>query len=364
MAPLIVGAGPAGCAAAIVLARGGASPLVREQTLVTGDALCGGFLSWRTRQSLTALGIDAATIGGHQVNRVTLYSGRKRASARLPVPGIGLSRRHLDTVMLARAIEEGATIERGVKLLAVDADGTAHFDDRTSINPDNLLLANGKHDVRGLQRREARIGGDLSVGIRIRLGPHPALNDMIADRIELHLFDRGYGGLILQEDGSANLCMAVRKSALAEFGGQPMSMLDYLASRDDPLAERLVHWDRAATIDTIGAVPYGWRARDSVRGRFLLGDQAACIPSLAGEGIGLAIASGMMAAEHLLADGPDGASTYQRAFAAAAARPVNLARAIWAILERPTSARIALAAVDVVPSLANLAARLTRIGEY
>ncbi|MEO8619375.1 MAG: FAD-dependent monooxygenase, partial [Sphingomicrobium sp.] len=234
MAPLIVGAGPAGCAAAIMLARAGASPLIREQTSVTGDALCGGFLSWRTRQSLDALGIDAAALGGHKVTRVVLYSGHRSASAPLPAPGIGLSRRHLDTVMLARAMDDGARIERGIRLLAVESDGTARFDHGEAIDPDSLFFANGKHDVRGLPRREARSGGDLSIGIRLRLGPHPALTEMIGDRIELHLFDRGYGGLILQEDGTANLCMAVRKSALATFGGQPLALLDHLASRDDP----------------------------------------------------------------------------------------------------------------------------------
>ncbi len=364
MAALIVGAGPAGCAAAITLARGGSSPLIREQTTQTGDALCGGFLSWRTLRSLETLGIDATLLGGHRVNRVSLYSGRQRASASLPAPGIGLSRHRLDTVMLDRAIEEGARIERGVRLLSVDKDGTAHFDDGGSRNPESLFLANGKHDVRGLPRREARSIGDLSIGIRVRLGPHPALGGMIADTIELHLFDRGYGGLILQEDSTANLCIAVRKSALARFGGQPGAFLEHLASKADPLAKRLSHWDRSATIDTIGAVPYGWRARETSRGRFLLGDQAACIPSLAGEGIGLAIASGMMAADFLLADGADGAISYQRSFAAAAARPVNLARAIWYILERPASARLAISAVNIIPSLANLTARLTRIGDF
>ena len=55
---VVVGAGPAGSAAAIGLARAGAGVLLLERTRETGDALCGGFLSWRTLARLDALGID------------------------------------------------------------------------------------------------------------------------------------------------------------------------------------------------------------------------------------------------------------------------------------------------------------------
>ena len=57
-AALIVGGGPAGSAAAITLARGGHAPLLVERTRETADALCGGFISWRTIDSLERLGID------------------------------------------------------------------------------------------------------------------------------------------------------------------------------------------------------------------------------------------------------------------------------------------------------------------
>ena len=40
----------------------------------------------------------------------------------------------------------------------------------------------------------------------------------LAGQIDLYLFDRGYAGLAMQEDGSANLCMAVHRSRLQEAG--------------------------------------------------------------------------------------------------------------------------------------------------
>src|SRR5262249_11943500 len=56
-AALILGGGPAGAAAAIRLAEQGLRPLVIERNRETGDALCGGFLSWRTLESLARLGV-------------------------------------------------------------------------------------------------------------------------------------------------------------------------------------------------------------------------------------------------------------------------------------------------------------------
>ena len=55
---LIVGGGLAGAATAIGLARAGLPHLLVERSRETGDAICGGFLSWRTLETLGGLGID------------------------------------------------------------------------------------------------------------------------------------------------------------------------------------------------------------------------------------------------------------------------------------------------------------------
>jgi menaquinone-9 beta-reductase len=73
--PLIIGGGPAGSSAAIMLARGGAKPLILERQAVIGDALCGGFMSWHTLRSLSRLGVDP---GGHPIDRVRVFAGTRR----------------------------------------------------------------------------------------------------------------------------------------------------------------------------------------------------------------------------------------------------------------------------------------------
>ena len=142
--PIVIGGGPAGSAAAITLAKGGNAPLLFERSSVTGDAICGGFLSWQSLASLTKLGIEPATLGGHTVDRVRLFCGTRSVETALPQLGMGLSRRRLDAVMLDAAAAAGARIERGVKVQSVD-NGQATLADGSQHHAPDIFLATGKH---------------------------------------------------------------------------------------------------------------------------------------------------------------------------------------------------------------------------
>lgn len=356
--PLIIGAGPAGAAAAIALARGGAKPLMLEAQRETGDAICGGFLSWQTLKQLDALGLDSAVLGGAPVTMMRLFSGKHVAQVPLPAPAMGLSRHRLDRLMQAKAVEQGAKLEMGVAVRTMDEGGRLLLADGTLLAPESLFLATGKHDLRGAGRPRA---GEATLGLRVRMQPHQALSALIGSAIELHLFAGGYVGLVLQEDGSANLCLAVRKERLARAGGQPMALLRSLDQECPALGDRLAYLGEDIPVDAIASVPYGYICRETKAGRFRLGDQAACIPSLAGEGIGLAVASGTRAASAWQDHGPEGASGYQKDFARAASRPVRVAGVLWHIAERPVLAPIMVTAARVFPSMARGAARWTRI---
>jgi flavin-dependent dehydrogenase len=357
-AALIVGGGPAGTAAAILLARGGVRPLLIERDRETGDALCGGFLSWHTLATLRRIGVDTEALGGAPIDRVRLFAGGRSAGARLPAPAVGLSRRRLDSALIDLALRHGVAIERGVAARA--AEGLSlRLDDGATISGEALLLATGKHDLRGLAR--PRAGDDPALGLRVHLGPDPGLTALIGTTIELHAFDRGYAGLQMQEDGRANLCMAVRKSRLAE-AGSPAALIAALGRECPALGERLAYLPAAPHYQAIGAVPYGWRAAaGGETGLFRLGDQAGVIPSLAGEGVGIALASGVLAAAALIAGGPGAATRFQADFRRRLARPVLVADAIRGLAERGAGAQLLVAATGIVPALAGLAARATRI---
>ncbi|MEG8018832.1 MULTISPECIES: NAD(P)/FAD-dependent oxidoreductase [unclassified Sphingomonas] len=232
---LIVGGGLAGAATAIGLARAGRPHLLIERSRETGDAICGGFLSWRTLETLAGLEIDPDTLNPQRVTRARIFAGNRRAEAALPHPAVSVSRHRLDTVLLAEAKRLGTPIERGVTVREIDGT-TVRLADGATIATDALFLASGKHDVRGMARPEEARGDDPTLGIRVRVTPSPALAQSLAGSIELHLFDRGYAGLAMQEDGTANLCMAVHRSRL-QAAGSPTQLLEALGREMPALGE-------------------------------------------------------------------------------------------------------------------------------
>ncbi len=343
-----------------MLARAGAPHLLVERSRETGDAICGGFLSWRTLESLARLGIEPSALGTAQITRTRIVAGERVIEAALPRPALGVSRRTLDTVLLARAVAAGAAVERGVAVRSLDGT-TASLDDGAALASETVFLASGKYDVRGAARPADARGEDPVLGLRIRLAAAPGLTRLIGDAVELHLFDRGYVGINLQEDGSANVCMAVHRSAMLA-AGSPAALLDALAQHHPRLGERLAYRTGTEPIDAIANVPYGWRATRGEPGLFRLGDQAGVIPSLAGEGMGIAIASGIRAGHAFLGGGAAAAPRFQTDFARATRRPIALAGLVRDAAERPRITLAALPLLSHIPALIDTIASLTRIG--
>lgn len=356
---LIVGGGPAGATLALQLARMGMPHLLVERTRETPDALCGGFMSWHMLAMLERLGVAGETLNTETVTRVRLVTGHAVAEAPLPSPARAVSRRRLDTVLLAAAADAGAVIERGIGVRAV-ADGVARLDDGACVRAEALFLASGKHDTRGLARPPEARGEDPTLGLRVRLAPGSALERLLGDAIELHLMSGGYAGLVRQEDGSGNLCMAVRRSRL-QAAGTPEQLLNTLAGEQPALGERLALRAPGGSIDAVANVPYGWRATASTAGVFRLGDQAGVIPSLAGEGMTIALASALAAADAYRAGGPGAAVSFQREFAARLQRPIGVAAVAWRASERPWLGSLAMRLARLSPALLPLLARATRV---
>jgi hypothetical protein len=95
---------------------------------------------------------------------------------------------------------------------------------------------------------------------------------------------------------------------------------------------------------------------------FRLGDQAAVIASLAGDGIAIALASGIGAADALLAGGPAASLGWQRAFERQTGRPLAVAERLRHGAEHRTSRAALMTLLRCAPPLTRAAARLTRIG--
>lgn len=303
-------------------------------------------MSWRTLAQLKTLGVKPDRIGGHTVDHLRLFAHGRTAETPLPHSAVGLSRHALDSHLRRCAIEAGARLE--IDTIRTLSAGTAHGQS-TSWTANSIFLASGKHDIRGTSR--PRLANDPALGLRIRLPRSEASAELIGSAIELHLFRGGYAGIVLQEDETANICLALRKSALSDAGGEPSAVLERIADQNVDFAARLGSDWQQARVETIGAVPYGWIAHDTAPGLFRLGDQAAVIPSLAGEGMSIAIASGIMAARYWCAGGSRSAPAFQRAFASRAFPPVQLAKVARIFAETRLGSATALALARLSPSL-------------
>lgn len=352
---LIVGGGPAGTATAIRLAEDGVQAEVIERQAGPHDTVCGGFVGWDALAALARLGVDAAAFGARPITRLRLVTERRVVETALPKAAAGLSRRCLDEAMLARATALGATVRRG--LTARGGKGrTIRLDTGEVIDAEALFLATGKHELRGLARDVPAVRGEGAVGLRTCFAPAPATERDLAGAIELHPFDGGYAGLLLQEDGTVNLCLSVAAARLRGAGGID-ALLAELAAEAPRFGERLA--EAGGGWISVSKVPYGWRAEATGEGLYRVGDQAAVIASLAGDGIAIALTSGTAAAEAYLTG--QGAPTFQKSFAARSARPLRLAEGLRWAAERQVPRRLLARLAALSPRLTRWAARSTRI---
>ncbi len=344
-----------------MLGRAGLAPEFIERTNGPRDVVCGGFLGWDALAVLDRLGVDPWGLGARPIERLRLVSAERTVEGRLPHCAAGLSRRTFDEALIEAAAGAGAVVRRGIAVRAAEGSRRVRLDSGEEVEADALFLATRKHELRGLARPREVIGADPVVGFRTALAPAPALREALDGVIELHLFDGGYAGLLLQDDGSANLCVSVARERLN--GARGIEGLVTQLSDELPILARRLNDSARSGWEAIAGILYGWRARGTEPGLFRLGDQVAVIASLAGDGIAIALSSGVEAAAAFVRDGPEGAQAYQTSFFRRAARALAISSALRSGAENGKARRSMMRLLSLVPFLAPLAARVTRLGD-
>jgi flavin-dependent dehydrogenase len=301
MEVVVAGGGLAGSAAAIALAKAGVEVTLIEREAGPVHKICGEFLSAEAQAYLARLGLDIAAMGGVPVSRLRLIRGDRAVTTALPFQGLGLSRFTLDEALLDHAAACGVTVLRGHSIRSVGNGDVLALDVKNHgvMRPKTLFLASGKHELRGAKR--AFDSPDDLIGFKnyFRLAPqaHAALEGCI----ELILFQDGYAGLQLVENGLVNLCLLVSRSRFDRVGGKWVALFEDLLQSCPYLARELAGATQVLEQPlAIYRVPFGFvhKPQDTDSDQiFRLGDQAGVIHSFTGDGMSIALHSASLAAE-------------------------------------------------------------------
>ncbi|MGH9585573.1 MAG: NAD(P)/FAD-dependent oxidoreductase, partial [Acidobacteriaceae bacterium] len=287
----VIGGGVAGCAAAIALSRKGRSVTLIERERTPRHKVCGEFLSGEALEDLRALGIDVAALGAVPLPYVRLAAGRRAAEAPLPFLAASLTRKTLDTALLAEAVAAGVRVECGRSVQALSRTATGMWqttlDDGTVCEAPTVFLATGKHDLRGHARPKDPQRW-VAFKMYYRLAPAQAAELNCAS--ELMLYPGGYGGIQPVEGGIANLCWVVQQRYLSRVGNRWENFVARMQKDCPHLAMRLAGAEPLLDKPiAVTHIPYGHIRRTTEDGLYCIGDQAAVIPSFTGDGISIAL---------------------------------------------------------------------------
>jgi len=363
---VIVGGGLAGAAAACVLAQAGRSPLLIEREASAKHKVCGEFLSIEAQAYLADLGIGLDSLGASYIASVRLISGRRAAEADLPFIARGVSRISLDEALLHLASSYGTRIVRGsaVRTISFDQQGIrAHADELHDLRARTLLLATGKHDVRGAKRLTSGTTDDL-IGFKTHYCLTERQRSVLDGRIEVILFSDGYAGLQMIEDGTANLCLVVKQRRFKELGKSWPGLLHAIGDEVPALRDRLEGavplFERPLSISH---VPYGFVHMShpaEPQGLFRIGDQVGVIPSYTGGGMAIALHSGYLAASTYLKRGQAG-SDFHRQLRDDILDQIRIASLLYEASCRPFGQRAILRLCQVWPSVMRYVTSSTRL---
>ncbi|HUB49110.1 MAG TPA: FAD-dependent monooxygenase [Acetobacteraceae bacterium] len=361
--PIIIGGGPAGAAAAAVIGAAGEPVTLIERNAGPSDKVCGDFLSGNAIAALQNLGVDPFALGAEPLSTIRLVHRGAIAESMLPFPAAGLSRRSLDEALLHVAVRRGVLVRRGETVQSVartDAGFVIRLGSGKTLAAGSVLLATGKHDLRGLAR-PPRANGLLGLKMYFRLAPDQRA--ALQGCIELALLKGGYAGLQLVEQDRAVLCTLLPAARYRDAGRNWNVLLSELGTENSMLRQRLA--DAVPCLPqplAIAGTPYGHLHHaqpDAAPEIFRLGDQACVVPSFAGDGVAIALHSGMMAATAWLR-GED-ASRYHAEFRRHARAPLRIASLLHLACQTPAMQPFVASIAHAWPAALRLAASLTRV---
>lgn len=296
---VVIGAGPGGSVAAALLARGGLPTLLVEQTRFPRDKVCGECVSAMGWEVLARIGVtnELKSAGAVELTRTQLHSADGRvAELVLPRAMWGISRAVMDSVLLDAARAAGAEVRMPARCERIELGHTPRMRIReittnevTSVVANCVVLADGKS---ALMPPRPRSTGDLGIKAHFI--------DVQAEANAIALFgvDGHYGGVAPIEGGRWNVAFSMPRPRVEKVRDLDELFATVLMENATLAAcfrnaRRVSEW-LASPLPRFG-VRRRWPA-----GVIPIGNAAAALEPVGGEGMGLAMRSAELAAEEII----------------------------------------------------------------
>jgi geranylgeranyl reductase family protein len=309
---VVVGAGPAGCSAAIHLKKLGIDVLLLDKSFFPREKICGDGIPLKCFPLLEELGIKRQVLldRGYPIRQLNIHAPTGETISYgnpdddLSPKSVCLARREFDFVLLSQAKKFLSQVKLGMEVIRID---------KVSENGHALLLreretghqyeiltrmiigADGTHSIVSRQKNMVRpIGSDQFIGLRIYCD-----NDYFEPKTHI-IYDKlilpGYVWLFPISETRANIGMVISKDNKWRTGQNMVNIFKDIMTRH-PVFNRLSKQEEI--FSKIKGFPLnlgsakGSRVKDGV---ILVGDAAAFINPLTGGGIFNAMLSGKHAA--------------------------------------------------------------------
>ncbi len=312
---IIIGGGPSGACAAILLAMQGLKVLLLEEKQMPRQKLCGEFVTPESFPSLNRLDVMDQMIlaGARQIKslRLSPTSGRLISTSISDLSGgkswaMSISRARFDQILFDRARQAGATCLEGVAVRRClyngdQPEGVEGLDlssgEAVKFFGKLIVDASGRNSRLMLEPEERKGGkpGNRLYAFKAHL---EGVSD-IEDQVELYFFPDGYGGLSRVENGLANLCFIVNERTVREAGGDALEIKHRTIMKNRLARRRLAKANVVGKWHTVGPLTFGHR-RLSQRGVIAIGDASGMIDPFTGTGIQIALRTGEIAAESII----------------------------------------------------------------
>lgn len=312
---LVVGAGPAGSAAAAWAARRGLDVVLADRATFPRDKACGDGLTPRAIAELRGLGLGE-WLRGRPANWGLRAHGFGQElylpwpGGTLPAHGSAVPRTDLDATIRHVALASGATPLQGAQAVDVERDGERvravvfrRGEDAFSVRCRRLVVADGARSPLGrvLGRRWHR---DTVYGVAVRgyVASARSTDPWISSHLELRgsagELLSGYGWVFPLGGGQVNVGVGTLATSRrpADVGLRPLLAVYADQRREDWALDGPVRAPASALLPMGGAV-------SGVAGAnwAFIGDAAACINPLNGEGIDYGLETGRLVVELMCA---------------------------------------------------------------